>query len=164
MSKMKIRRAEKKDLPEIMRVYEYARHFMAENGNETQWGNNYPQKEMLINDINDNNLYAAEISGRICGVFAFIIGEDETYAVIEDGKWLSDSEYGTIHRIAGDGTVHGFFEAALSFCCERIKHIRIDTHDDNKIMQHIIEKNGFIKCGKIYISDGTPRIAYEKCE
>lgn len=38
----------------------------------------------------------------------------------------------------------------------------IDTHKDNKITRHLIEKNGFAKCGIIYVADGSPRIAYEK--
>lgn len=29
-------------------------------------------------------------------------------------------------------------------------------------MQHKIEKNGFTRCGIIYITDGSPRIAYQK--
>ena len=29
-------------------------------------------------------------------------------------------------------------------------------------MQHLIEKNGFQRCGIIYVEDGSPRIAYEK--
>lgn len=39
--------------------------------------------------------------------------------------------------------------------------IRIDTHADNKTMQHLIEADGFTRCGIIYIADGTPRIAYQ---
>lgn len=39
-----------------------------------------------------------------------------------------------------------------------------DTHQDNKITRHLIEKNGFAKCGIIYVADGSPRIAYEKTD
>ena len=63
---------------------------------------------------------------------------------------------------AGDGEVHGIFEEIVSFCEKNIAHLRIDTHEDNKIMQHLIEKNGFVKCGIIHVADGSPRIAYEK--
>lgn len=41
------------------------------------------------------------------------------------------------------------------------QNIRIDTHADNKTMQHLIEADGFTRCGIIYIADGTPRIAYQ---
>lgn len=40
--------------------------------------------------------------------------------------------------------------------------MRIDTHADNHIMQHVIEKAGFQRCGIIFTDDGTPRIAYQK--
>ena len=42
------------------------------------------------------------------------------------------------------------------------KSLRADTHADNKIMQHLLEKNGFTRCGIIHVADGTPRIAYQK--
>lgn len=162
MDKITITNAKTEDLAEIMRIYAYARQFMKNTGNATQWGNGYPSEAILNEDIEQNNLYIIQDSGRICGAFAFIIGKDETYSIIEDGEWLSDSTYGTIHRVAGDGTARGIFEYALQFCKEKIDHLRIDTHNDNKVMQHIIEKNGFTKCGIIYADDGTKRIAYEK--
>ena len=93
--------------------------------------------------------------------FYFHIGDDSTYQVIDNGHWLSDESYGTIHRIAGDGTIHGVLEIAVNYCKDQIPHLRIDTHHDNKIMQHVIEKNGFKKCGIIYVKDGSERIAYE---
>lgn len=40
----------------------------------------------------------------------------------------------------------------------------IDTHKDNKITRHLIEKNGFAKGGIIYVADCSPRIAYEKTD
>ena len=39
---------------------------------------------------------------------------------------------------------------------------RADTHADNKIMQHLLEKNGFTRCGVIHVADGSPRFAYQK--
>ena len=52
-------------------------------------------------------------------------------------------------------------------CCDHLvsgalRELRADTHADNKIMQHLLEKNGFTKCGIIHVEDGTPRIAYQK--
>ena len=41
-------------------------------------------------------------------------------------------------------------------------NIRVDTHADNKTMQRLIEKNGFTKCGTIYVKNGTARIAYQR--
>ena len=55
----------------------------------------------------------------------------------------------------------GSFSECLNFCKGLISHIRIDTHHDNRTMQHLIEKHGFVRCGIIHIYDGSPRIAYE---
>jgi RimJ/RimL family protein N-acetyltransferase len=40
--------------------------------------------------------------------------------------------------------------------------VRIDTHADNKVMQHVLEKRGFRRTGIIYLENGDPRIAFEK--
>ena len=50
----------------------------------------------------------------------------------------------------------------VPFCEGIIKHLRIDTHADNKVMQKQILKNGFTRRGIVYMEDGSPRIAYEK--
>ena len=156
-----VRKATWEDLPVIERLYANARKFMAETGNPNQWGTTHPPKDQLVEDIRQGDLYVVSNDGRLCGVFAFFLGEDPTYGEIFEGAWYSDEPYGTIHRIASDGS-HGIFPAALDWCKKQIAHIRIDTHHDNKVMQHVVEKHGFSRRGIIYIGDGTPRIAYER--
>ena len=158
MVKKIVRLAEQADLVRILEIYEHARKFMVANGNPTQWKDGYPASEMLEEDIRRQRLYVVE-DQQICGVFMFVIGDDPTYQHIE-GQWGSTEPYGVIHRIAGMGG--GVFSAALEYCEGRIHHLRIDTHEDNKPMQHLVEKNGFIRRGIIYVADGTPRIAYDR--
>ena len=159
---MKIRKAETKDLNSILKVYKIAREYMRNSGNPNQWGTTKPQKELLEDDIRKGELFVGEDDkGDIHFVFAFILGEDPTYSYIENGSWPSDEPYGTIHRIASDGTVSGVVKMAVEYGRKTISNIRIDTHEDNKTMQHVLQKLGFVRCGIIYISDGTPRIAYE---
>ncbi len=159
---MKIRKAKPDDLESILRVYEIAREYMRKTGNPDQWGTEHPKKEMLEDDIKKDELFVGENDeGNICFVFAFILGDDPTYSYIENGNWISDDEYGTIHRIASDGAASGVVKTAVEYCRNIISNIRIDTHEKNKIMQHVVEKIGFVKCGIIYIDDGTPRIAYQ---
>ncbi len=159
MTKKRIRLAGQADMEEILKIYAQARRFMAENGNPTQWGQYHPAQEILENDIHLNRLYVVEGETRLRGVFMFQVGDDPTYANIE-GSWRSSSPYGVIHRIAGVGG--GVFAAALEYCSGVIGHLRIDTHADNKPMQHVVEKAGFSKRGIIYVEDGTPRIAYDR--
>lgn len=137
---------------------------MASSGNPHQWGDGSPNEETLRKDIEKGQLFLCKDGSSIYGVFAFIVGMDPTYLQIEDGAWLSNAPYGTIHRIAGNGTKHGLLAEAVSFCEKRIPHLRIDTHQDNLVMQHLLPGLGFQKCGIIHVADGSPRIAYEKVD
>ena len=158
---MIIREARIEDIERILEIYEIVKAFMRETGNPHQWNSSYPNKELLEADIEAHHLFVMEEDSIIHSVFAFIIGEDPTYKEIE-GTWLDDSTYGTIHRIASDGTMHQVFNKAVNFCSKKCAHLRADTHEDNKVMQKVILRNGFKETGIIYIADGTPRIAYEK--
>ena len=152
-----------RDLPQMQKIYARARALMAANGNPTQWGDNFPPQELLEEDIDSNRLFVYVINGQLLGVFAFILGADPTYQVIEGGAWLNDAlPYGTIHRLASAGDRRGVASEVIAWCLEHCESLRADTHADNKIMQHLLEKNGFARCGIIHVEDGTPRVAYQK--
>lgn len=95
--------------------------------------------------------------------FAFIIGDDSTYSVIEAGRWLNDLPYGTIHRLGSTGKHRGILRQCVDYCMSQIGNIRLDTHADNATMQSAAEKLGFTRCGTIYCIDGSPRVAFQKC-
>ena len=156
-----IRKTTLSDLPALEKIFAHARQQMAAQGNPTQWGSDRPDLKLIENDIARGDSYVIVEKDEIVGTFAFVIGIDETYLDI-DGAWLNDRPYGTIHRIASSGKIHGIFEQALQFAQRSGIDLRIDTHKDNKIMLHLIEKNGFKRCGIITVDDGTKRIAYQK--
>lgn len=156
-----IRIATPTDLPVILDIYAGARGFMARNSNPTQWGDHWPLLEVIQEDVALGRLFVCEEEGRVRGVFAFLVGDDESYAIIEEGRWRSDAPYGAIHRIAADGPGGGVFAQCVDWCKERMGHLRIDTHRDNKPMQHLVAKHGFQYRGIIYVGDGTPRLAYD---
>lgn len=159
---MGIRPATMEDLPAMLAVYDDARAFMARTGNPHQWGDGYPRRELLEEDIALGRSYVMEgDDGAVHGVFYFAPGPDPTYALIEDGAWPDDEPYGVIHRIAGDGQLKGVLAAAVDFCGVRRAHLRIDTHHDNVVMQRALEKSGFTRCGIIHLENGAPRIAYQ---
>ena len=156
-----IRLARAEDLSALTPVYDVARRFMTEHGNPTQWtATGYPNRQDLEEDLARKQLYVFEESGVLHGAFALQFGEEPNYREI-DGAWLSDAPYGTIHRIASDGAVPGLFDACLAFCREKISHLRIDTHENNTIMRHLITSRGFLPCGTIWVEDGTSRLAFE---
>ncbi len=156
-----IRLAETKDLDAIEQVYAAARAFMRASGNMLQWVNGYPQRALLEDDMQKGRLFVIEENGAVHGAFAFILGDDPTYANIEDGQWPNGKPYGTIHRIGTDGTIHGAVKRALKYALQFTDEVRADTHADNKPMQHTLSKNGFKRCGVIYLENGDPRIAYQ---
>lgn len=166
---MKIRKTNETDFERIMEIYEYARGFMAKTGNPNQWGpTNWPPEELIHNDIQDRNSYVCiNDEGKVIGTFFYIQGEDiePTYRKLSDGEWIDKSEYGVVHRLAADGSEKGIGRFCLNWAFDQCKHLRVDTHTDNKVMQNLLGKFGFIKCGIIHvIQDNYPRYAYEKIE
>ena len=73
------RGARRADLDAILKIYARARQAMADSGNPTQWGDNYPTPELLEEDIDTNRLFVYMVNGQMQAVFAFILGEDPTY-------------------------------------------------------------------------------------
>ena len=163
---MEIRHSTEDDFAQIMKIYEYARHFMAEHGNPNQWGpTNWPPEELIHADIANGNSYVCIYENRIVGTFFFKHGKDiePTYHEIEDGKWLDDSDYGVIHRLAGNGSVKGIGRFCIEWAFSQCHHLRMDTHPDNRVMQNLLKKNDFIYCGIIHVTeDNYPRLAYER--
>ena len=158
---MNIRVATISDLQEILKVYSFAREFMAKTGNPHQWADGHPKKELLLSDFPLKRLYVLEDSEGIAGVFMFDTNPDPTYSYIEDGEWPNNEPYGVIHRIASMGRAKGVLKAAVEFAKLQVSNIRIDTHEDNIVMQTALSKLGFKRCGIIYLENGDPRIAYQ---
>lgn len=149
------------DLDEIMKIFAHARKFMAEHGNPSQWGTTRPSQEQIEKDIEQGISYVCDQDGEIEATFVFFIGEDPTYQKIEDGQWRNQDTYGVLHRVASRGRVRGISKDCIDFCKAHIGNLRGDTYKDNHVMQHVLEKNGFVPCGTIYVEDGSPRIAYQ---
>lgn len=165
---MIFRKAEEVDAFNIMNIIKQAQDYFKENKID-QWQNNYPNSDTIKNDIKNNNAYVLVDNDRIVGTVAVIFTGEKTYDTIYNGKWLSNREYATIHRIAVDSALKGYGLSSViikyieEMCIERgIKSIKVDTHKNNESMQRLLEKNGFQYCGIIYLLDNSERLAYEK--
>lgn len=162
-----IEQAQPGDLPAIQAIFARARTFMKRNGNPSQWKDNRPDPALIEQDIQSGAMYVWKRDDHICGVFSLLFGLDPTYGRIENGSWLNEAPYAAIHRVASDGSCPGLFDALMRFCVPQcasmqIDNLRMDTHQDNRIMQHLLQKHGFEFCGTIYTDDGTPRMAFQK--
>lgn len=171
---MQIKQAEMKDLPQMLLIYQQARQFMRETGNPNQWKDTYPEERVVKQGILEGKawLCIAEgpedgreeekvFPGEILGTFYFAQEEDPAYQQIE-GSWLNEEPYGVIHRVASSGRGKGFARFCFSWAANRCPNLKIDTHEDNRVMQHVLEKNGFRQCGIIHLADGSPRLAYQR--
>lgn len=159
---MRIRKTKPEELKLVMKLYENARSFMAAHGNPLQWGTSHPGEDLILRDIEEGNSYVCEEHGAVTAVFYYREGSDPTYARIYDGQWLNELPYGVVHRITSDGTVKGTASFCLDWAFRQCGNLKIDTHRDNYIMQHLLEKNGFRQCRIIYTDDGSERLAYQK--
>jgi hypothetical protein len=157
-----IREAKPIDIPEILQVMEAAKKIMRSSGNMHQWGDGYPSEAVICSDMEKHGGFVIEDAGRLVGYFAFLPSPEPTYSKIYEGEWIDDSlPYHVIHRIASYPEIHGVFKDIMDFCFSREVNIRIDTHKDNLIMQHNIEKHGFAYCGIIHLASGDERLAYQ---
>ena len=165
--RMVIRRSTENDIPRMMEIYAYAREFMAKNGNPNQWGpTNWPPEELIRSDIRQGASFVCLNDGNeIVGTFYYTQGQniEPTYLEITDGRWLDDSPYGVVHRVASDGSEKGIGAFCINWAFDQCGHLKMDTHGDNKIMQNLLLKLGFKHCGTIYVvEDDYPRMAFEK--
>lgn len=142
---------------------------MKEHGNPNQWGpTNWPPEKLIYKDIQGGNSYVCvNDEDRVVGTFFYTYGDDiePTYRVVEDGLWSLEGPYGVVHRIAGDGSTKGIGSFCINWAFSQCKHLRMDTHNDNIVMQNLLNKLGFKHCGTIYVEeDEYPRMAFEKIE
>ena len=166
---MEFRKATKKDLDKVMQIILDARTRIGKLGID-QWQYGYPTRDIVKEDIALERYYVGEEDGSILSVFAMIDDGEPTYDVIHDGTWLTadDEKYMAVHRIAvaGDSLKRGIASETLKFVAAQgisrgYASIRIDTHEGNIPMRRMLEKNGFVHCGTIYLTDGEMRVEYE---
>ena len=184
--RLDIRPAKEEDLPAILDILDAARGIMRASENPLQWADGYPSAAAIRSDMAKGGgmLVTASVGEQVggcgkqaggggkqagggrerpVGYFAFLPSPEPTYARIDGGTWLDDRlPYHVIHRIASYPEVHGVFDTMLRWAGEREGNLRIDTHRDNRIMQHLLGKHGFQFCGIIYLASGDERLAYQR--
>ena len=119
-----------------------------------------PGAARLAAEIERGVCYVVMGEGAIQAVFCLIPGDEPTYRIMEDGVWSKTcpTQRSTGWRRQGRCAVSG--SSVLTGACSRGLPVRADTHADNVYMQRALEKSGFVRCGRIYTEDGSPRRAY----
>lgn len=159
------------DAPDIMEIIDEAKVFLREQG-LPQWQYGYPNMEVIQADIVAHQSYVCTGDDGILGTFSLCLGNDPTYAKIYDGTWLSSLPYAVVHRVAvrssyrSQGTASFMLQQVSSLVPTEFHSLRIDTHRNNVPMQKSLLKNGFTKCGIIYLTEDKKeideRFAFEK--
>ena len=166
---MNFSKSNTKDLPSIMKIIGEAQAYMASQAVD-QWQDGYPEEDLILNDIANNESYIVKNENNILATAMFTTQVDHTYDII-DGKWLTpqDAIYGVIHRIAvganyrGTGVAKFIIKESEQYLIENnIASMRIDTHKDNTGMQSLLKGLDYTYCGIIYLEDGDKRLAFEK--
>ncbi|MYV04473.1 GNAT family N-acetyltransferase [Furfurilactobacillus milii] len=169
MGNFKLRLATTADMDQIMVIIRGAQTFIAKQGFD-QWQDGYPAQADMLADIKASRLYVLANDTQIAAVAAAIVGVDPNYRLVETGSWLMPSaKYAAIHRVAVSSQFRGqhLAETLFTKLMATLKHdqdvvsVRVDTHKQNQVLQHVVQKVGFEYCGHIYIDGNAQRLAYE---
>lgn len=147
-------------------ILQEGRRFQREQG-FVQWTENYPNIDTIRGDVAAGTGYVLRAEDAIAGYLCVGFSGEPAYAEIE-GAWGAERPYAVVHRMAlsgkfrGMGLVDTAFALVERLCLDKgIPYIRVDTDFPNKRMQHILEKNGFIRRGTI-VFQGSGKLAYDK--
>ena len=169
-----LRQATADDIDEIMSIIMQSREILRRD-DIPQWQDEAgaPTRDEFLATIAKKQTYVlvADDSGRIAALANLIPGPDPWYANIEKGQWrYPDVPYIAIHRVAASPAFAGRHIGArlLSALRSEIRTLgyqqaRIDTHERNGRMRHIISNAGFHHAGEIFTRGDrlSPRRAYE---
>ncbi|GLB46029.1 N-acetyltransferase [Philodulcilactobacillus myokoensis] len=173
MSAIYLRKATEKDLPSILDIIDSAKKYLKEQ-NIDQWQTGYPHEDDIKEDIKNGVNYVLIVGNQVAGTATLGQGLDLSYLKIKDGQWENprNSHYTAIHRVAISNNFRGkklsqkMMSGMITISLVLgYRDIRIDTHPDNKGMQHVITSNGFEKRGIVKTADGDQhdplRYAYQ---
>lgn len=159
-------RACREDIPACVEILDSGRAFQRSQG-FIQWADGYPGLKEVEADVAQGKGYVLKVDGRIAAYLYLDSDGDPSYPAIR-GAWNTPEPYTVIHRMAigeafrGIGLSDKIFSLVAEFSkAHGVYALRIDTHADNKRMQHVVEKNGFVYCG-IVLQNGGERLAYDK--
>ena len=172
------------DIEQILAITDSARRFQRQCGFR-QWEDGYPAYDDIAADIAAQGAYIFENEGTSAKAaditiegsniverenivaYAYLTGGDAEYDRLS-GIWHYPGPYGVIHRLAiapgfrGQGLaaqILAMSEAHLA--AQGIRAMRIDTGQDNIVMQRILSRADYT-CRSLHHFTWGPRLAYEK--
>lgn len=159
----------KADLSEIPFIWDIIKDAIQQRKDEgsSQWQDGYPNELSINNDIKNGYGYVLTEDETILAYAAIIFDKEPAYENIE-GKWLTNGDYGVVHRVAvsklakGKGIATKLFKLVEEVCLNNNVHsIKVDTNFDNVPMLKILDRLEYSYCGEVYFR-GAARKAFEK--
>ena len=151
---IELRLAKKEEAEMCISFIEDAKAFQREQG-IVQWTEDYPNIETVLRDIDNLRGYVIADDEKPFGYVCVDFGGEKSYDRV-DGKWKMSGKYGVIHRLAfgkesrGKGATKEVFRLIRELCkAADATSIRVDTGSENKLVQHIFEREGFEKIGTL---------------
>ncbi|MDO5765134.1 MAG: GNAT family N-acetyltransferase [Elusimicrobiales bacterium] len=165
---IRIRPLETADLTSALSIIRQTQEIFRTQGID-QWQNGYPNLQTLQHDLAHSWGRVLEEDGQTVAYFALSFDGEPNYRRIENGSWLTPGPYSVLHRLAvrTDKRRAGYAKQICHYweaqTAERkFTALRADTHKNNRPMTALLLSQGFSYRGVIYVSDGTPRNAFEK--
>ena len=164
---MEIRRGTRNDLPALMALLQRVVPLMLAAGN-LQWDENYPGQLVFERDVENTQLWVAEVGGVIAGVAAITTDPEPEYA--QAGLDIEEPAV-VVHRLAvdtafrGTGVGRALMQQAEHIAIERgISVVRVDTGMQNPETQRLFPRLGYRLAGEIslQVRPNLRFLCYEK--
>ena len=162
-----LRRATPADLPAILTLIRQVVPLMRAAGNR-QWSADYPNEAVFRQDLDQQQLWVAEVAGQLAGVAALTRDQDPEYA---QADWDATAPALVTHRLAVAPAFRGRgVAAALLGQAEEVARthglrvLRVDTNSANAATQRLFPKLGYRFAGEITLAfrPGLRFWCYEK--
>ena len=162
-----IRRAQRSDLPEILRIIGKVKQAMLAGGNP-QWDSDYPGEKEYAGDIEKGELFVdVSEEGRIRGFMCVNGNLSKEY---DDVVWKTPPPGFCVHRLAvntdcrGEGVAGSLFDFAEAYGRELgYRSMHIDTFTPNRAAQRLFLGRGYRFVGEIHMKGRSiPYRCYEK--
>lgn len=164
---MRIRLAVPTDLAAVMDLVGRVVPLMRAAGN-LQWDESYPDAAVFEQDVEQGQLWVAEIDGAIAGMAALTTDQAPEYAQV---GWDIEETAVVVHRLAvnpafrGAGIASALMRRAEEVAAERgLPKVLTDTSVQNEAAQRLFPKMGYRLAGEIGLSyrPGLRLLCYER--
>ena len=167
MESVAYRKARLADLDRLEDILKASIQYLADQGVD-QWQNGEVTIDHLRSVIEADQAYVCLDEGKNILAFFVLADEDPAYDDLAEGAWLTEAPYYANHRVMislkqrGQGLSWTVFAMIKNIAkADEKRSLRVDTHPDNRVMQHILEREGFKRTGSTYLANGGFRWTYD---